>query len=121
MPRVERRPSPIAGHGLFATEPIPAGSSVPHVDVELLNHSCAPNLGWSGGTLVALAEIDLDAELTIDYATFHTEAGFAMFCHCETYRCRQVIEGDDWQIPQLQRRYAGHLAPDVQRLIDSLG
>jgi hypothetical protein len=41
-----------------------------------------------------------------------------MMCHCETYRCRQVIEGTDWQIPQLQKRYAGMCAPDVQRLID---
>jgi hypothetical protein len=29
-----------------------------------------------------------------------------------------VIEGTDWQIPQLQKRYAGHWPPDVQQLID---
>jgi hypothetical protein len=40
-------------------------------------------------------------------------------CHCETYRCRQVIEGTDWQIPQLQRRYAGWFAPVVQQRIDA--
>ena len=29
-----------------------------------------------------------------------------------------MVEGSDWQIPQLQQRYAGHWAPAVQRLID---
>jgi hypothetical protein len=30
-----------------------------------------------------------------------------------------MVEGTDWRIPQLQRRYAGHWAPHVQRLIDT--
>ena len=29
-----------------------------------------------------------------------------------------MVEGTDWRIPQLQLRYAGHWAPDVQALID---
>jgi hypothetical protein len=30
-----------------------------------------------------------------------------------------VITGDDWRIPQLQQRYAGHWIPYLQRLIDA--
>jgi hypothetical protein len=30
-----------------------------------------------------------------------------------------MVEGSDWRIPQLQRRYAGHWAPEVQALIDA--
>jgi hypothetical protein len=28
-----------------------------------------------------------------------------------------MVEGGDWQIPQLQRRYDGWWAPHVQRLV----
>ena len=120
MPLVEPRSSRIAGRGLFATEPIPAGAVVLHQDgVGDLNHSCEPNLGWSAeDTLVALGDIAEGVELSLDYATRITDPDFVMMCHCETYRCRQVIEGTDWQIPQLQKRYAGRWAPSVQRLID---
>lgn len=120
MRRVEVRPSLIAGEGLFARTDLGAGTPLANVELALLNHSCDPNLGWCGDTLVTLRDVEAGAELTVDYATFHAEPGFAMFCHCETYRCRQVVEGDDWRIPQLQQRYAGHWAPAVQELIDSL-
>jgi hypothetical protein len=83
------------------------------------NHSCEPNLGWSDQvTLVAMRDIAADEELTTDYATSTGAADFVMMCHCETYRCRQVIEGTDWQIPQLQQRYDGFWTPALQRRID---
>jgi SET domain-containing protein len=121
VPLVDVQASPIAGHGVFAAEPIATGDVVLRQDgIGALNHSCEPNLGWSSDTaLVAVREIGLGEELTIDYATCVADPAFVMMCHCETYRCRQVIEGTDWQIPQLQKRYAGMWAPTVQRLIDA--
>jgi SET domain-containing protein len=115
--------SPIAGRGLFASAPIAAGRLVLRLgedDVRSrLNHSCDPNLGWADdATLVAVRDVSDEDELTVDYATRITDPDFVMICHCETYRCRQVIEGTDWQIPQLQKRYARTWAPAVQRLID---
>jgi hypothetical protein len=115
--------SRIAGHGLFATAPVDRGRVVLRLgDVDVrsrLNHSCEPNLGWADdSTLVAVRDIAAGEELTVDYATRITDPEFVMMCHCETYRCRQVIEGGDWQIPQLQRRYTGMWAPAVQRRID---
>lgn len=118
---ITRQESAIAGHGLFVTEPVRTGTRLAHLDLALLNHSCDPNLGWAvDGTLVALRDVTADEELTVDYATYIDNPTFTMFCHCGTYRCRQVIEGTDWQIPQLQRRYAGHWAPALQRRIDRL-
>jgi SET domain-containing protein len=115
---VEPRFSRIAGRGLFATHPIPAATVV-DLDVERINHSCEPNVGWSAtGELVAMRDIAADEELLTDYALHTDDREFVMMCHCETYRCRQVIEGTDWQIPQLQKRYAGFWAPAVQRRID---
>src|SRR4051794_7517799 len=117
-PLAEPRTSRIAGRGLFAVRAIAAGAAV-DVGVDALNHSCDPALGWSAaGGLVARREIPAGEELTIDYALGRDDPDFVMVCHCETYRCRQLIEGSDWQIPQLQKRYAGWWAPAVQRRID---
>ena len=115
---------------LFETSDAYVDSIVVDVDVHLLlpagdlahftNHSCEPNLGWADEyTLVALRDIAAGDELTDDYATSTADPAFVLMCHCETYRCRQVIEGTDWQIPQLQQRYAGHWVPYLQRLIDA--
>jgi hypothetical protein len=115
-------PSRIAGSGLFAATDLPAGTVVLRGDVARRgNHSCEPNLGWSDErTLVAIRDIAAGEELAEDYATSTADPSFVLMCHCETYRCRQVIEGTDWQIPQLQKRYAGSWIPYLQRRIDAL-
>jgi uncharacterized protein len=110
---------------LFATQPVEAGRTVLRVPCPgsfgPLNHSCEPNLGWSDDlTLVTIRDIAAGEELTCDYATGTDDAELVLMCHCETYRCRQVIEGTDWRIPQLQQRYAGRWAPAVQRRIDGV-
>jgi SET domain len=112
--------SRIAGRGLFLAAPVAAGTVLGRLDVDLINHSCDPNLGWTGcGDLVALRDIGAEAELTTDYATSIDDPDFVMACHCETYRCRQLIEGTDFRIPQLQQRYAGYWAPRLRDRIDS--
>jgi SET domain-containing protein len=122
VPQAEAGVSRIAGHGLFAAEPIASGCVVLRQNgIGQLNHSCAPNLGWAGNdSLVAHHDIANGEELTLDYATVLDDPDFVMVCHCETYRCRQMIEGTDWRIPQLQKRYAGWWHPAVQRSIDEV-
>jgi SET domain-containing protein len=128
---VEVRPSPIAGRGLFAVADLPAGSRVLGVSesqvaqrVDRLgpgfpNHSCDPNLGWVDGlTLATMADVVAGSELVTDYALAIVEADWFLRCHCPSYRCRQMVEGSDWQIPQLQRRYAGWWSPAPQHLIE---
>ena len=113
----ERRASPIAGRGTFTTQALPAGTGVA-VDANELNHSCDPSLVWAGDRLVAFRDVAAGEELTVDYATFTADPALLVRCHCESYRCRQMVTGDDWRIPQVQRRYAGHFAPQVQHLLD---
>jgi hypothetical protein len=134
-PDVEVRPSDIAGRGLFATVDLPAGSAVVRLasdsadegridtlGVGVPNHSCDPNVGWADErTLVTMADVAAGVELVTDYAMRIVEADWFMRCHCPSYRCRQMVEGSDWRIPQLQQRYAGWWSPRVQRLVDAVG
>ncbi|MDQ2750031.1 MAG: SET domain-containing protein-lysine N-methyltransferase [Pseudonocardiales bacterium] len=86
------------------------------------NHSCDPNLGWSDSfTLCALRDIAAGEELTNDYATSTADPGFLLRCHCSSPRCRGMVAGDDWQIPELQRRYRGYWVPMLQRRIHGSG
>jgi hypothetical protein len=121
-------PSPIAGRGLFATAPIPAGTAVFRFaaaptspsQLQTLNHSCDPNLWWTDGhTLVARRDIAAGDELTCDYSTWIADPGFLLRCHCGSSRCRQMVTGDDWQIPELQATYAGHWAPALEAAINA--
>jgi len=85
------------------------------------NHGCEPNLWWTDEyTLSARRDIAAGEELTHDYSTSIADPQFLLRCHCESYRCRQMVTGEDWRIPQLQRIYAGHWRPTVQQLIDQL-
>ena len=73
------------------------------------NHSCDPNLWWSGPyTLVARRDIAAGEELTNDYATSTRSSSFAMSCACGTALCRGTVTGDDWTLPSLRERYGDH-------------
>jgi SET domain-containing protein len=117
---------------LLATSTSYVDSVVLDEDVHLLlapgsdnrfgNHACDPNLGWVDEyTLATRQDVAAGAELLHDYAMSTVDPAFLLRCHCHSYRCRQMVEGTDWRIPQLQRRYAGHWTPYVQRLIDAEG
>jgi hypothetical protein len=119
---LRRAPSAIAGTGWFTDRALPAGAlalAVAPGGEPPVNHSCDPNLGWGEGGLVTMRDVEPGAELTTDYALAIADDGYLLRCHCETYRCRQLIGGDDWRIEQLQRRYAGFFAPAVADLIRS--
>jgi uncharacterized protein len=131
-PGVEVRPSEIAGRGTFATADLPAGTRILHLSgsepggrVDRLgsgfpNHSCDPNVGWvDDQTLATMIEVPAGGELVTDYAMSVVEADWLLRCHCPSYRCRQMVEGTDWRIPALQRRYQGWWAPHVQLLVDA--
>jgi hypothetical protein len=132
-PPVELRPSDIAGRGLFAAVDLPAGTvvvrpaaglggdvRVDELGVDFPNHSCDPNVGWvDEHTLATMVDVAAGTELVTDYAMAIAEPDWFLRCHCPSYRCRQMVEGTDWQIPQLRQRYAGWWSPAVQRLLDS--
>jgi hypothetical protein len=93
--------------------PRPAGEG------DYVNHSCNPNAGLSGQiALVAMRDIRPGEEVCFDYAMSDTMPYDEFECTCGAPNCRGFISGNDWQKPELQKRYAGYFAPHVQRKID---
>lgn len=84
------------------------------------NHGCDPNLGWVDAfSLATMVDVPAGRELLTDYAMSTADPAFVLRCHCESYRCRQMVAGDDWRIPQLQERYRGWWVPYVQSLVEA--
>jgi uncharacterized protein len=83
-----------------------------------VNHSCEPNLGMGGNVLlVSMREIAAGEELTIDYALFLADPGFAMQCWCGTAACRGVVRGTDWMRADVRERYQGWFSWWLQQKI----
>jgi hypothetical protein len=82
-----------------------------------INHSCHPNVGFAGNVvLVAMRDIRPGEELTTDYALFDS-LDSSMACNCGEPQCRQVIDGRDWQRPELWERYRGYFSWYLARRI----
>ena len=87
---------------------------------DYVNHSCNPNAGLSGQIgLVAMRDIKIGEEVCFDYAMSDTMPYDEFDCGCGQPTCRGQISGNDWQKPELQKRYAGFFSPHVQRRIDT--
>jgi hypothetical protein len=89
---------------------------------DYFNHSCDPNAGLSGQiALVALRDIAPEEEICFDYATCDGSIYADDFhCACGSPNCRGRVSSEDWRDPGLQKRYAGHFMPYLQRRIDRL-
>ena len=87
---------------------------------DYVNHSCNPNAGLSGQIgLVAMRDIKIGEEVCFDYAMCDTMPYDEFECVCGASTCRGSVGGNDWQRPELQKRYAGFFSPHVQRRIDA--
>ena len=74
------------------------------------NHSCDPNLGVRGEiTFVAMRDIRGGEELTHDWAMTDDD-DYSVECNCSASNCRQILTGNDWQRPDLQRSYPGYFS-----------
>ncbi len=83
-----------------------------------VNHSCEPNVGIGGNVLlVSMRDIAVGEELTIDYALFLGDPGFAMQCRCPAASCRGTVTGVDWMRADLQERYRGCFSWWIQQKI----
>ena len=88
---------------------------------DYVNHSCNPNAGLSGQIgLVAMRDIKVGEEVCFDYAMCDTMPYDEFNCLCGQSTCRGQVTGNDWQRPELQKRYAGFFSPHVQRRIDKM-
>lgn len=99
-------------------EPLPDELKENHV-----NHSCDGNSWYeSDELLVAMRTIKKGEEITYDYALTqgHPEWTLAPKCLCGKKKCRGVVTGNDWKLPELQKRYDGHFLKFIQKRIDAL-
>lgn len=84
-----------------------------------LNHSCAPNVHIAGQiTFRATRDIAPGEELTFDYATGDDD-DWEMTCACGAEACRGRVSGQDWRLPDVQRRYAGQFSDYLARKIEA--
>lgn len=86
-------------------------------DAERFNHSCDPNVGVKGQTIVlARRDIQKGEELVFDYDT--TDIGSAVFeCQCGGVACRKTIDGTGWMSAEFRKRNEGWLAWHVEQRI----
>lgn len=88
---------------------------------DMVNHSCAPNCGMQGSTIVvAMRDIAPGEELTFDYAMSDGSDYDEFECACGAPRCRGKVTGNDWMIPELQIAYRGYFSPYLAHRIASL-
>lgn len=82
-----------------------------------LNHSCDPNVGIRGQiSFFAMRDVATGEELAFDYATGDDD-DWTMQCQCGAGQCRGTVTGQDWRLPELQRRYAGWFSYYLERKI----
>lgn len=83
---------------------------------DFMNHSCDPNVWMEDEvTLATRRDVDAREELTADYALWGSDGEWV--CACGSPVCRRTITADDWRLPDVQSRYAGHFSPFVAERI----
>ncbi|MBT4650900.1 SET domain-containing protein-lysine N-methyltransferase [Candidatus Woesearchaeota archaeon] len=84
-------------------------------DTGVFNHSCNPNVGFSGDIqLVAMKDICPGEELAFDYA-FNITLIEDLQCKCGYEKCREIITKDDWKIKDIQDRYGQYFSPYLKK------
>lgn len=64
-----------------------------------INHSCDCNLGMANDrTMIAIKDISIGEEVTIDYGFFESHMTWKMPCNCNSINCRKTITGRDYLI-----------------------
>ena len=88
---------------------------------DCFNHSCEPNLGFSGQiALVAMRDIEVGEHLCFDYAMSDGEPYDEFDCRCGSLNCRKKVTGNDWKLPQLSVKYRNYFSPYLARRIENL-
>lgn len=86
-----------------------------------VNHSCNPNAGLRGQiTLVAMRAIKVGEDVCFDYAMSDGNSYDEFDCLCGARACRGRVQGNDWQRPELWKKYAGFFSPHLQARIARL-
>jgi SET domain-containing protein len=81
-----------------------------------MNHCCEPNCGLDGNIIfIAIKDIQKDEELTYDYCMTETNPDYQMNLFCDKSTCRKVFTGNDWKIPEIQKKYKDHFSNYIKR------
>jgi uncharacterized protein len=93
--------------GLYLDYPAETGNTID----DYLNCSCDPNV-WLQDEVTLVPRRDIAS--AVDYSMY-LPAGWKVEwqCKCGTPLCHETVSGDDWQVPELHRRYNGHFAPFI--------
>jgi len=101
--------------GLYLEAPLPLEPS------DCFNHSCEPNVGFSGQIgLVAMRNIEAGEELNFDYAMCDGSNYDEFDCYCGSENCRGSVRCTDWMRPELWQKYNGYFMPYLARRIEQL-
>jgi SET domain-containing protein len=85
---------------------------------DMINHSSEPNCGIAGTSSVqALRDIEIEEELTFDYAMSDSSQYDEFICACGKEKCRAKITGRDWQKKDLQTKYRNYFSSYIEKLI----
>ncbi len=93
---------------------------LPINETRFINHSCEPNIGFSGaGIFVAMRDIRKGEELTYDYSICDIDNDYIIDCFCGTKSCRSRISGQDIfdENLHLAQKYKGYIPQYVLREI----
>jgi len=83
-----------------------------------VNHRCDPNLGFDGeDNVVAIKNIAVGEELTLDYGTFVTNFDQDFHCGCGSHNCRGDILKDDWKTMwNSGKTFTKHIRQEIEKL-----
>lgn len=88
---------------------------------DCFNHSCDPNLGFSGQiALITMRDIQKGEELCFDYAMSDGGPYDEFECLCGTPGCRGKITGNDWKLPFLWKKYDGYFSTYISKRIEKI-
>ncbi len=108
-------------HGIQVDEDLYEVPILEDEPADYFNHSCDPNCGLSSPlSLVAIRDIAVGEEACFDYAMSDSSDYDEFECHCGSGSCRKTVTGQDWKLPELQKKYHGFFSPYLQRRIDRL-
>lgn len=114
-------PEPERSHAVQVEEDLYLAVIEPDEPSSYVNHSCNPNVGFSGQiVLIAMRDISAGEPICFDYAMSDGSPYDEFECRCGAPQCRGRVTGDDWRNPALWDRYAGYFSPYLQRRIDTL-
>ena len=71
-----------------------------------LNHSCSPTAGVHGkNKIVAMRDLKMGEEITIDYALTETYPLWHMKCNCRSKNCRKIVKPYQDMPAQRMKKY----------------